>query len=99
MKRRLAAAILTGVMAFGTLAGCGSSSSSSTSSGGASSSGSSTTSASSETKKNAEDINVTLIMSTRDEFRSTLEAGCIQAADEGDIHGSQEDEKGVHRAL
>ena len=91
MKRRLAAVILTGVMAFGTLAGCGSSSSSSTSSGGASSSGSSTASASSETKKNAEDINVTLIMSTRDEFRSTLEAGCIKAADEVGINITTQD--------
>ena len=94
MRRKLVMAILAGAMAFGTLAGCGSSSSSSTSSGGASSSdssSSSTSSASSETKTSTEDINVTLIMSLRDEFLSTLESGAIKAAEEVGINLTTQD--------
>ncbi len=82
MKKKLIVGILVGVLAMGSLAGCGggNASSSGTAAEGGSDSGSSDSSK-----------NMTLIMSSRDEFRSALETGAIEAAKETGISLTTQD--------
>ena len=91
MKKKLFAAMLIGTMVFGTLAGCGQGSSDKSSSA---SSASSTTSEKSDSQSKTAtdgDVNVTLIMSSRDEFLSTLESGAKKAAEEVGINLTTQD--------
>ena len=73
MKKRLTAGLLAGVMAMSLMAGCGSSSTASTDT--ATASGSTATEAAGK-----DSYNMTLIMSQRDQFLSTLEEAAMDAA-------------------
>ena len=73
MNKRLVAGTIAGVMAMSMMAGCGSSSSSSTTT---------TTTSGSATAAASGDLKMTLIMSQRDEFLSSLESAANDAASE-----------------
>ena len=70
MKKRLLAALMTSAMMVSMLAGCGSTG------------GETTTPEGGETAESGDGYSMTLIMSLRDEFLSTLEAGAQSAAEE-----------------
>ena len=90
MKKKIIAGILTGVLALGMLTGCGGGSESASSSGG--SSEGTEQEAASDSEGGAEGgASVTLIMSSRDEFLSTLEAGALSAAEEAGISLTTQD--------
>lgn len=87
MKKKVFAAILAGVLTVGMLTGCG---------GGDSQSSSSSTAAAdtaddSGSSSEGSGKNVTLIMSSRDEFLSTLEAGALSAAEDAGINLTTQD--------
>lgn len=91
MKKKVIASILAGVLALGMLTGCGGGSASSSSDSGASSE-TSAEGTEGETASDSEGgANVTLIMSSRDEFLSTLEAGALSAAEEAGISLTTQD--------
>ena len=73
MKKRLLAALMTSAMMVSMLAGCGSTS------------GETTTPEGGETAESGDGYSMTLIMSLRDEFLSTLEAGAQAAAEEAGV--------------
>lgn len=81
MKKRLLAGLMTTAMLAMTLAGCGSSSSS----------GEQTSAEGGETASSGDGYSMTLIMSLRDEFLSTLEAGSKAAAEELGVTLSSQD--------
>lgn len=81
MKKRLLAGLMTTAMLAMTLAGCGSSSSS----------GEQTSAEGGETASSGDGYSMTLIMSLRDEFLSTLEAGSKAAAEELGVTLSPQD--------
>ncbi len=101
MKRRVIAGILVGLLAIGTLAGCGGKDDSAASS----STEKEDTAASDESDSDDADAaddssadasggdigNITMIMALRDEFLSTLEAGAISAAEEMGINLTTQD--------
>lgn len=80
MKKRLLAGLMTTAMLAMTLAGCGSTSS-----------GEQAPSESGETAGSGDGYSMTLIMSLRDEFLSTLEAGSKAAAEELGVTLSSQD--------
>mgnify|MGYP005760639387 CR=1 FL=1 len=95
MKRRVLAGLLAGVLALGTLAGCG---------GGSGDDAAATTDSTTEESADAEASDdgaeeaadgevgdITMILALRDEFLSTLEAGAIAAADELGINLTTQD--------
>ena len=104
MKKRIPALLTAGVMAL-SLAACGGGSSSTSTADTATSSAASATSAAAEEAASAvseaaeaaggeistEGLNMTLIMSSRDEFLSTLEAAATKAAEELGINLSVQD--------
>ncbi|HJC13451.1 MAG TPA: substrate-binding domain-containing protein [Candidatus Agathobaculum intestinigallinarum] len=73
MKKRLLAALMTSAMMVSMLAGCGSTG------------GETTTPEGGETAESGDGYSMTLIMSLRDEFLSTLEAGAQAAAEEAGV--------------
>jgi len=77
--KKLLACIVTSIMAMSMLAGCGDSSGTSTET---SSDTDSETESTEESSGDAAGEKITLIMSQRDEFLSTLESGAIEAAEE-----------------
>lgn len=81
MKKRLLAGLMTTAMLAMTLAGCGS----------GSSSGEQTSAEGGETASSGDGYSMTLIMSLRDEFLSTLEAGSKAAAEELGVTLSSQD--------
>ncbi len=81
MKKRLLAGLMTTAMLAMTLAGCGSSSSS----------GEQTSAEGGEAASSGDGYSMTLIMSLRDEFLSTLEAGSKAAAEELGVTLSSQD--------
>ena len=83
MKKRLVAGILAGAMAMSLMAGCGSSSSSSAAADSAAS-GSAVKAADGE-------YNMTLLMSVRDEFLSSLEAAAMSCAKENGVNLTTQD--------
>ncbi|MCH1984330.1 substrate-binding domain-containing protein [Ruminococcus sp. OA3] len=97
MKRRVIAGILVGLLAIGTLAGCGGkddSSSNTAKEDTASDEGGSDDADAADDSADAGDSevgNITMIMALRDEFLSTLEAGAIAAADEMGINLTTQD--------
>lgn len=86
MKKKVIASILTGVLALGMLTGCGGGSSSTSGSASAE-----TEDASDSSGGSSDGASVTLIMSSRDEFLSTLEAGALSAAEEAGISLTTQD--------
>ena len=79
MKKRLLAALMTSAMMVSMLAGCGSTG------------GETTTPEGGETAESGDGYSMTLIMSLRDEFLSTLEAGAQSAASELGVTLSTQD--------
>ncbi len=90
MKKKVFAAILAGVLTVGMLTGCGGGDSQSSSSGTAAGS-EAADSGDSGSSSEGSGKNVTLIMSSRDEFLSTLEAGALSAAEEAGISLTTQD--------
>ena len=79
MKKRLLAALMTSAMMVSMLAGCGSTG------------GETTAPEGGETAESGDGYSMTLIMSLRDEFLSTLEAGAQAAAEELGVTLSTQD--------
>ncbi len=90
MKKKIIAGILAGVLAMGSLVGCGGGDSSSSSGSTAAESDPGSGEGSSDPGSSGGQ-NVTLIMSSRDEFLSTLEAGALSAAEEAGISLTTQD--------
>lgn len=86
MKKKVIVSILAGVLALGMLTGCGGGSAESSSSGTSAEGGTSDSGSA-----GGDGANVTLIMSSRDEFLSTLEAGALSAAEEAGISLTTQD--------
>ncbi|MGI6012654.1 MAG: substrate-binding domain-containing protein [Ruminococcus sp.] len=95
MKRRVLAGLLAGVLALGTLAGCGGGSDTSTSAESETTDDSASADAEESTDASAEASgevgDITMIMALRDEFLSTLEAGALEAAEEMGINLTTQD--------
>ncbi|MGI6007507.1 MAG: substrate-binding domain-containing protein [Ruminococcus sp.] len=96
MKRRVLAGLLAGVLALGTLAGCGGGGDTSTSAGSETTDDSASTDAESTDDSASSDASgdvgdITMIMALRDEFLSTLEAGALEAAEELGVNLTTQD--------
>lgn len=78
MTKKVLAALLVGAMCLGTMTGCGSSSDNSASSASAAESASAST-------EESDGVRITLIMSSRDQFLSSLEQAAIKAAEANGI--------------